>query len=100
MVSTRLAVFSCPSDTGYPYLDAAAWAVYVKPEGRSGIQDQLRFLREIATTRYCNYWCRRAPAHPADVRREQRCQVADVRDGTSNTIAMAETTYDVYNGRG
>ena len=30
--------------------------------------------------------------------KNSKCRMADIRDGTSNTIAMAETTYDVWMG--
>jgi prepilin-type N-terminal cleavage/methylation domain-containing protein len=98
VVSTWLAVFGCPSDNGDPYL-ASGWGPDgFGPDGRNCPKTNYDFCVGIGTWN-CNAWLQ---AYDVRSRRmfgeNSACRIADVLDGASNTIAMAETTYSVLNG--
>ena len=97
VVSTRLAVFSCPSDNGDPYLPADDPVGIKAGSGIQGVKTNYDFSTSDDEY-YCNYWRTAPPSSQRMFGQNSSCRVADVRDGTSNTIAMAERTYDVYNG--
>jgi prepilin-type N-terminal cleavage/methylation domain-containing protein/prepilin-type processing-associated H-X9-DG protein len=102
VVSTRAAVFGCPSDAGDPYLDETkVWNKYVvKPgSGVKGVKTNYDFSVNQESM-LCNYWKHSGLAKRQMFAENSDCRIADVKDGTSNTIAMAETLYDVYNGPG
>jgi prepilin-type N-terminal cleavage/methylation domain-containing protein len=100
--STQLAVFRCPSDNGDPFM----WPI----DGDSthkGVKTNYDFCWDHNWN--CNAWLRveQQQGLPttgsswtarAMFGENSTCTTADVRDGLSNTIAMAETTYNVYNG--
>ena len=88
----------CPSDNGDPYLPAHLSDVSIAVNSDlQGAKTNYDFSANVGEF-WCNYW----PTAPASSRRmfgqNSTCRMADVRDGASNTIAMAERTYNVYNG--
>ena len=96
VVSTRLEVFSCPSDTGDPYLHEVHNFYSVKMgSGYSGAKTNYDFCST-------KFWCNRWKSDNMYTRRmfgeNSNCRIVDVTDGMSNTIAMAERTYEVLNG--
>lgn len=99
VVTTRLAVFSCPSDNGDPYLPAGSSYYGVK----SGTPHRgAKTNYDFSTNRsyVCNNWKRSAGSKSRRMFGENsHTRIRDVTDGTSTTFAMAETLYDVYNGR-
>jgi len=101
VVSTRLAVLSCPSDNGDPLLPAGN-AYYGVKEGTDfkGAKTNYDFSVDgtMSTGYQCNSWRRHNGASRRMFGENSDTRVANVRDGTSNTIAVAETLYEVYNG--
>ncbi|MCX7424785.1 MAG: DUF1559 domain-containing protein [Planctomycetia bacterium] len=97
IVSRRLAIFTCPSDPGDPLLDTSQWYGIASGTDYRGAKTNYDF--SIDVTLECQFWS----VLPRNVRRmfgeNSMTQVKDVTDGTTHTIAMAETLYDVLNGR-
>jgi prepilin-type N-terminal cleavage/methylation domain-containing protein len=99
IVSTRLAVFSCPSDTGEPYLDDSPYYGIKPGSGFRGAKTNYDVSADIVGYSECNYWSRANVGTRRMFGENSKCRMADVRDGASSTIAMAETLYNVYNGQ-
>ena len=97
VAANRLTVLSCPSDNGDPYIPADYMGCYGNGGHLQGAKTNYDFCASLDDM-FCNKW----PRQDLTVRRmfgqNSACHVVDVRDGTSNTIAMAETTYNVWNG--
>lgn len=98
VVSVRPSVFRCPSDTGDPYLPERSSHYGIKPgSGFRGAKSNYDFS---ASNNYrCNAWKREDPTRRRMFGEDSNTQRSHVRDGMSQTIAVAETLYDVYNGR-
>jgi prepilin-type N-terminal cleavage/methylation domain-containing protein len=98
VVSTRLSILSCPSDIGDPYLPVSSPHYGIKPgSGFRGAKTNYDFSASNNYT--CNAWRRDSPARRRMFGEDSSTRRSHVGDGLSNTIAMAETLYDVYNGR-
>jgi len=98
VVSTRLAIFSCPSDNGEPYFPDSYYPCDIKTgSGYKGVKTSYDFCVTTSDLN-CNFWSHDVASHRRMFGENSRCQVANVLDGTSNTIAIAETTYEGANG--
>jgi prepilin-type N-terminal cleavage/methylation domain-containing protein/prepilin-type processing-associated H-X9-DG protein len=89
--------FRCPSDRGDPLLPATGVYAIKAGSGLRGIKTNYDF--SCSQNYQCNAWSREPAAARRMFGENSTTRAADVVDGLSNTIAMAETTYDVYNGR-
>jgi len=97
VVSTRLAVFDCPSDTGRPLQSPNSTHYGIKPgSGYQGAKTNYDF--STSNSYSCNAWTGENPARRRMFGENSHTRVADVLDGTSSTFAVAETLYEVYNG--
>lgn len=97
LVSKKLAVFACPSEGGDPYLPEGGIYGIKTGGGYQGVKTNYDFCASADIA--CNAWSN-SPRH---MRRmfghNSRTTFAQLADGASNTVAVAETLYDVYNGR-
>ena len=97
VVSTRLAVLTCPSDTGNPFNAENSPHYGIKPgSGYKGARTNYDF--STSNSYSCDAWSREAANRRRMFGENSDTRVADVLDGTSNTFMMAETLYEVYNG--
>ncbi|MEK6261560.1 MAG: DUF1559 domain-containing protein [Planctomycetota bacterium] len=101
LVKTILQAFLCPSDTANPAIAATGsnYGISATNTGRGGAKTNYDFITYgSAYISSCEDWANT----PGNVRRmfgdNSRCTLTDVKDGTSNTVMMGETTRDVANG--
>ena len=96
VVATLLDVLSCPSDEGVTHVN-------LTPDFRIGANSTLTGAKtnydfSASEVYHCNIWA----TQDSSVRRmfgeNSKAKAANITDGLSNTIAMAETLRDVYNG--
>src|SRR5262249_46006598 len=87
----------CPSDNGDPLLGTDQYYGIKAGSPLRGAKTNYDFC--VLANYDCNYWKRQ----PSNTRRmfgeNSNTRMADVTDGTSNTIMLAESSFDVYNGR-
>ena len=96
LMAMQLAVLRCPSDPGAKTQGAST--AYGPAGSFDGAKTNYDFISSTNDFN-CNYW-KVAPAASRNMFGENSdTRIARVTDGTSNTIAMGETTLDVYNGR-
>ena len=103
VISTRLAVLSCPSDSGDPYIPADVPYYSIKPgSGYQGVKTNYDF----STNRwwYCNAWRRFPPPYRASLRmfgdgsacrmdRRDRRQFQHRRHGRNNLQCRARAVF-------
>jgi len=99
IMQLKLEIFACPSDYGDPYLPATS--VYsIGNTVNLGRGAKTNYDFSVTTA---NYTCLHWSTHPLNVRRifgeNSDSRFSYVIDGTSNTVAFCETTYEVFNGR-
>ncbi len=99
VVSTKIPLFTCPSDVGDP-VQKATGGVYGVGAPYHGAKTNYDF--SASRSYYCTDWKRNSDKKGRKKRRmfgeDSDTRIAFVRDGTSNTVAMAETLFDVWNG--
>lgn len=95
VVSQLPAVFACPSDSGDPYLPQSG--LYSIGAGlHRGAKTNYDF--SVASSNLCNFRSRQDPAERRIFGENSETRPAEISDGLSHTIAMAETLHNVYNG--
>ena len=102
VVSTKLSLFACPSETADP--NVSTHAAYTVKEGTSyrGAKTTYDFSGDgtYPYGRSCNAWKRQDSAARRMFGENSDTRVADVSDGLSNTACVVETLYTVRNGEG
>lgn len=97
IVSQQLKLFRCPSDNGDPWLAPGNYyGISTNPNYR-GAKTNYDFC---AYKNYdCNFWSRQNPNQRRMFGENSTTRMADITDGTNSTVAIVESTFDVYNGR-
>ncbi|WP_425616966.1 DUF1559 domain-containing protein [Anatilimnocola sp. NA78] len=99
VVSQKLKIFSCPSDNGDPWL-AVGGFYGIASSGTTLKGSKSNYDFSAGQSYACDNWMTNISSPARRMFGENsNCRMADVVDGTSNTAAIAETTYNVYNGR-
>ncbi|QDU26483.1 hypothetical protein ETAA8_15610 [Anatilimnocola aggregata] len=99
VVSQRVKIFNCPSDSGDPWLAVGAY-YGIASTGTTLKGAKTNYDFSSGQSYDCNYWLNNASNSARRLFGENsNSRIADVIDGTSNTAAIVETTLNVYNGR-
>ena len=96
LMSLQLPVFRCPSDPGSPLLGPSA--AYGPGGGLQGAKTNYDFIASQNELYYCNLWLGQGSFRMM-FGQNSHSTPASVLDGLSNTVAVGETTLEVYNGQ-
>jgi prepilin-type N-terminal cleavage/methylation domain-containing protein/prepilin-type processing-associated H-X9-DG protein len=97
VATTVLSILHCPADSGQMLQGTSEEYGIKTGTSWQGVKTNYDFA--VANNTYvCNAWKNTAVNQRLMFGENSTTRVASVIDGLSNTIAMAETTYDVYNG--
>jgi prepilin-type processing-associated H-X9-DG protein len=97
VATTTLSIFRCPSDNGDMLQGTSAEYGIKAGTAFQGVKTNYDLCVSNSTYE-CNAWKRTAANQRFMFGENSNTTVAMITDGTSNTIALAETTYNVYNG--
>ena len=99
LVQNKLEAFLCPSDAnGYFTPSTACYGISsTNPTGKGGARTNYDYVTN-STYNSCDDWTNQALSGKLMFGDNSACRLTDVKDGTSNTVAMCETTRSVANG--
>lgn len=96
VVATKVAAFLCPSDDGNPF--HADNAHYGVKAGSGVLGAKTNYDFSVTATTGCNIWKTQNSTDRRMFGDNSNCRFADIRDGSSNSIAVCETTLEVWDG--
>lgn len=88
LIAQEFSIFSCPSDIGP--VGASTSTTYNPPSGTPDQRTNYDFIVYYNNYNTCNNW-QGAGVNRTMFDDNSKCRIADITDGTSNTVAMAET---------
>lgn len=95
---TPLAVLTCPTDNGAPFYPAMNNYYSISMTQTGGYRTNYEFSTHYNQYAYPHYVSSLAPSARPLFGFDQSYSTRDVRDGTSNTVAMIEQVREKYNG--
>lgn len=96
LAGTVIGAFLCPSDSGDILSSTSIW--YSPASGYRGARSNYDFSVDNGTIGYFNYWKRQAINVRFLFAENSESKFSSILDGTSNTVAMAETLRTVADG--
>ena len=96
VVATELITLKCPSDIGDTHLPLSSLFWVGSSSELTGAKTNYDF--SVSNVYECNHWAVHNDVERRMFGENSKTRAADVTDGLSNTIAMAETLRDIYNG--
>ena len=96
--ATILPAFACPSDGGTPTIagNSATYGISTSYTGPAPRKTNYEF--STAASLVTRAWATETSLTRYMFGEGSHTRLTDIKDGTSNTVAMAEATYDIYNG--
>lgn len=100
LVKKVIQAFLCPSDSASPLIPSAtsSYGISATNTGTGGAKTNYDYITMSPYTSACETWVTLGLATRCMFGDNSKCTLTDVKDGTSNTVMMGETTRDVYNG--
>ncbi len=98
LAKTVIPVFKCPSDTGDDFYNGKDQYYAISGTTSGGYRTNYHFSADYTAYYYNHYWVVRGKDTRVMFSDDTKTRLADVTDGTSNTVMMCEQVRDKYNG--